>query len=544
MSQDTPALRTVRLAAAGVGSQIAWQVWSRGLAFAVKSVAIRAVGPAHFAFTEIRLGLLTVAASPVALATRSVALRVPRDDTAAALVLCSTIVTAVLAGLLGTGFAFADPAHAGPILLTALQAALNGMTERGRVFAARRERYSDASRARALARVVGGIVTSASVFLLPSSMVGLYAVVVGNVAHAMTMKLAFDRAVGDAPIPRVAPWTVHRFVETDNVKMTAIEIWQRMFKTVLTNGESVILDLTCVDPIKGAYQLAANVASMLARFFSEALEEQSFSLFSRLSSAFNTNVAKSSETIDNPRFDEAAEMRAQCIQFLHMSLKLALLVSLLVAVVGPCFSYAFLRLLYGVEWADKTPAPQLLGLYFVYLVFMAANGVTEALFSATASTRRLQQQSVFSVVLSFFYMIALFLAGRSYSAQGIIAVNCANMAARTLYSVLYYTELTQGPASALISGAAPSAYVVSALVVGRVLCGLSERYFFRSALPKDTLSATLVICQHGVSGAASVALFLYTVYAYERPLRLYLRLLHGKQSLAKASDSSGQLHES
>lgn len=528
----------VRRAAAGVGSQVAWQVWSRALAFAVKAVAVRAVGPRSFAYTEIRLGLLAAACAPVAEAARSVALRAEADDAAAGLLLCSAAATVALAAAVGAVAAWADPAHAGPIVVTVVGVALGGVQERARVFAVRRERHEALQRARAVARVAGGAVTSASVLVLPEALVGGYAVVVGNAAQALVLLLAMRRAAGGG-VPRVGPRAVAAVVTRDDVKMLAIETWQRVFKTVLSNGESLVLDLTCVDPMKGAYKLAANVASMLARFFSEALEEQSFNLFSRLAWAFRVEGAAAGGRAcgAEARGDAtAAEVRAQCVTFLHMSVKLALLVSLLMAFVGPCFAYSFLLLLYGRRWADETPAPQLLGLYFVYLVFMAANGVTEALLAATASTKRRQAQSVFSVALSGLYMAALFAAGRAYAARGIIAVNCANMAARTLYSVVYYTDLTGLPAATLIRGAAPAKQVVAALAVARAACAWSERRFVAGGVPAHTHGMLLAIAQHAVSGALSVALFLAAVYVYERPLRSYMRMLRGGGGEAAAKN--------
>lgn len=545
------ALHTVRAAAAGVGSQVAWQVWSRVLAFVMKAAAVRAAGPAQFAFAEIRLALLTAAAMPVALGVRKVALRSPSDDTAAALVFCAAAGTAVLAATLGAAFACADPAHAGPILLTALQAALNGLMERGRVFATRRERYSDIARARALARIVGGAVTSASVVVLPAHAVGLYAVVVGNVAHGATLWALCEHAAGPVAIPRVGPRMLRRVLTRDDVEMAAIATWQTVFKSVLGNGESIVLDVTCVDPVKGAYKLAANIGSMLARFFSEALEEQSYNVFSRFSPAFRGgrggDGGRGGEEIAKRRLgetekaaDESAEMRAQCVTFLYMALKCSLLISLLIAFVGPSFSYAFLRLLYGAQWADATPAPELLSLYFAYLVFTAANGVTEALVFATASTAKLREQSMFSVALSALYMAALCWAGRRHSAAGIVAVNCANMAARTLYSTLFYVQLTGAPARTLVQGAMPRAGVLLVLALARALCGISRRAFFPAFAPESTRSLLYLSAQHAVSGAVSVAMFAAAVYVFEQPLRSYLGVLRGSRGTPK--DSSASAH--
>lgn len=557
------ALATVRAAASGVGAQVAWQVWSRVLAFAIKAVAVRAVGPKHFAFAEIRLGLLNAAALPVAVGVRSVALRVSEDRVASALVFCSACVTAVLAAVLCGAAAWADPAHAGPICLVAVSAFFNGVHERGRIFATRRERYAELARARAVARIVGGCCTSVSVLFLPTDVLGLYAVPIGNAVHSIVMTIGCELAAGSQKIPWISPWHLPRVLTRDHVKMSAIASWQTLFKSVLENGESLILDVTCFDPEKGAYKLAANIASMLARFFSEALEEQSFNVFSRLAPAFRSlpsaaavgtetkgekfsssdgteALSPGAESCDvkkrTSRDDEvvsgdvdnaveaAKHQRAECIAFLHMALKSALLISLLIAVIGPKFSYAFLRMLYGAQWADKTPAPHLLNLYFVYLVFMAANGITEALVSATASTAKLQEQSLFSIALSGVYMLSLYVAGSRYATPGIIAVNCSNMAIRTLYSSVYYTQLTGLSVSTLVLGSMPNLAVVGVLALARALCTFSERLFFAAA-PQDTRALLEMTARHAVSGAVSVAMFCVGVFVFEQRLRSYLAVL-------------------
>jgi Rft protein len=501
---------TVRAAARGVSAHVAWQFSSRLLAFAVKAAAVRAIGPAHFAFAELRLGILTAAALPAGLGVRKIAIRSQSDNTAAALV------------------------AAGPVALAALAAAIVGMAERGRVFAARRERYAGAARALAIARIVGSVATTAAaVLFLPTRLVGMYATPLGLVAHAITLLVAVEYAAGgDLPALPLSPASVLQRLGTNDVRMAAIAVWQAVFKFVLENGEGIIVDLTCVDPIKGAYKLAANIASLLARFFSEALEEQSFNVFSRLAPAFRrvpeSDDARYSDGKRNGVLDnsvESRDMRSECITFLAMALKAALLVSLLIAVVGPSFSYPFLRLLYGSKWADETPAASILSTYFIYLVFMAGNGVTEALVSATASARKLQEQSAFSIVLSCSYMTALYFAGNAYSATGIVAVNCANMAVRTLYSLVYFTQLSDKPWRHLVLTATPHVGVLLVLTASRFMCRASERAVFAVNMANPSVvsfgSVAARTVKHAVSGAVSVLLFSIAVYAFEKPLRAY-----------------------
>lgn len=531
----------VRAAAAGVRSQVLWQAWSRALSFALKAAAVRAGGPAAFAYTEIRLGLLFSFITPVALSVRSVALRVPRDDTAATLVAAGFAATVVLALGLGAVFAAADAPHAGVIALTVLRGVFAGAMERGRVFASRRERYPAVSRARALARIVNATVTTAAVVLLPRGAVGLYAVVLGDLAHAVALWLLCEAAAGPEAIPAVVG---RGCVEWEDVRLCGIAVWQRMFKTVLEKGEAIVLDLTCGDVVKGAYQLSANVASMLARFFSEALEEASFNVFSRFAPAFRMRGEGSGgkgkgKGVFVDEGEEAAGQREECLGFLRMAMKTALLVSFLIAFVGPHFSYSFLRLLYGTNWADATPAPQYLSQYFVYLVFMGANGVSEALLMATAPSTKLQRHSVFTVTLSAVYMVVLYFAGRVYGASGIIVVNCAKMAARIAYSALYYSDITSSSSASLVLHALPHMGVMSILGASAWVCGVSESLTFGQKPHAEGFPFFLATAKHAVSGAVSVFFFGVAVYVYERQLVRYILVLRGRGNIDSPSTSVG-----
>jgi O-antigen/teichoic acid export membrane protein len=538
---------TVRAAARGMSAHMAWQLSSRLLTFAIKAAAVRAIGPAHFAFAEIRLGILTAAAQPAALGVRKVAVRSESDEAAAALVAAGSTATVLLAAVLAAIVASRDPAHAGPIALAALATAIVGMSERARVFAARRERYGEASRAQAIARISGSIATTTSaVFILPVRYVGLYATPVGLVVHAITLLFAMEHAAGDGLPPiLVLPSAVVSQLCAEDLGMAAVAVWQTVFKFVLENGEGIVLDVTCVNPIKGAYKLAANIASLLARFFSEALEEQSFNVFSRLAPAFRHQFVSGVNDTGTSNFKGVPDdtdmrmhdMRRECVSFLQMALKAALLVSLLIAAVGPFFSYSFIRLLYGSKWADETPAASILSTYFIYLVFMAANGVTEAFVAATASTGKLKEQSAFSVLLSAAYMAALYYAGSTYSVTGIICVNCANMAVRTIYSIMYFTHLTGESWRSLAVAATPHVGVLSILAAGRIMCRASETAVFSMNMPASAavgLRTVLVhIAKHAVSGAISLSLFGAAVYIFENRLRAYCLGLRYRDDCAR-----------
>jgi oligosaccharide translocation protein RFT1 len=533
----------VGAAARGVRAHVLWQLSSRLASFGLKAAAVRALGPKHFAFAEVRLALLTASSRPAALGVRKIALRSSEDPAAAALVLLGNMVTVALAALLAAMLAYWDREHAGPIVVAALAAAVVGLSERGFVFATRRERYELIFKARALARILGSVATTVSVVVLPARWLSLYTAPAGLLVHALTLWWAVERAAG-VGIPKMSIASLPNSLCLEDVRMAAIAAWQAVFRFLLENGEGIVLDITCGDDIKGAYRLAGNIGSLLARFFSEALEEQSFNIFARLAPSFrkpdaNANDLKKMEGVpsapsgaEGKAMGEKAlkEMRDECVQVMQMSLKAALLISLLIACIGPFFSYTFLRVLYGGAWADDTPAVLLLNSYFAYLVFMAANGVSEAFVSASASTKGLRNESVFSLLLSGLYMAALYWFGRRYAATGIIAVNCLNMTARTVYALAYFTRFT-GQSVRVLTAALPHPAVFLALFIGNTVCRISERIVF--ATPFDGMEQLLVrAVTHAASGVFALTAFCAAVYVFEGNFRRYIATLrHGRIAL-------------
>lgn len=538
-------------AARGLSSHVGWQLVSRCASFVIKAVAIRAMGPSHFAFSEIRLGVLNAAALPVALGIRKIALRAPNEIVSRYLVVVGSHATAAVAAVLGLVYSYNDMENAGSIILTAISSSVEGYAEHGLVFYTRREGYAQVARGRAVATICGSIATTISICILPVGLRGSHASAIGRLVYSMVLKLMMDRAMtNDQPPMCVRDARVH--LKRNDLEMAGIASCQTTFKFFLENGEAMILDMVCKDPIKGAYKLAANIGSLLARIFNEALEEQSFNTFSRI---ICSHARTSSNVVQNTTREGSSDndivernvldggdslsrklawsadgaaandrcVERECVHVLVVGLKCSLLVSLLIAFVGPSFSYAFIRLMYGAGWADDTPTAALLGTYFIYLIFMAANGVTEALVAASASATTLRRQSMFSVLLSCLYMMLLLFAGRSFSARGIMAANCANMAARIVYSCAYicsFGDISWGQYFAAL----PRVQVVISLCVGRWLCRLSESFWCMDGRkPVSGRSLLVNVAGHSVSGVISVILFATAVTVFEKELISFVR---------------------
>lgn len=488
------------------------------MSFVIKAVVVRALGPAQFAFVEIRLVLLvSLVLLPAIGAFRKVCLRVRDEEAAAGLAYVCVGVTVALALALGGLMIYLDRANALSWSVVVLSLVVRAFAEPPLVFASRRERYGEGSRARALATVMSGLGQTVMVALVRGDKWGKPASATGHLFYSIALGLGMWVACGPQKLPPIRGGVTSK-VRKEDLAMVGVRMGQAGLKFLLENAEGFVLDFLCSDVVKGAYKLAGNFASIVARFFSEAVEEQSFNVFHRLAPAFRGRV-------DGIR---AKDMRETCVRTWTMALKAGIMVSVLIAVVGPAYSYAVLRLLYGGRWADETPAVGLLNLYFVYLVFMAWNGVSEAFVSAAASTAELKMQAKFTTILSVVYMAILVYGARLYEASGIIAVNCMNMFVRTCYSLWFYGKLT-GRSIGSLTAALPHPGVLLTLMCARVVAFRSEQLFIRGAemLEEKVLLGRIIM--HGMSGLVTVGMFVVAVLVFDRGFVRDLKALRSHQ---------------
>lgn len=525
---STSASETLRSATAGLSAQLIHQVAARIISFLVKSIAIRALRPAHFAYVEIRLTLIVnLALLPALHGFRPVALRAPTENRAAALTLFNGILSCFLGIALGFVCVLLDPENTFPLIVATLAVIVRTFAELPVIFTRRRQRYSQASQARAACVVISSFIQTIAVSLVPHQSLAPGASSLSHLAYTIALAVTMRMALGSESVPPVSLSLMRRDLRREDLLMSAVTTVDGLIKFFLENGEGIILDVCCAPVVKGAYKLASNFGSVLARFFSEALEEQSFNVFSRLAPAFRPDAnAKDAQLSNNT---QAKSMRNTCIDTLVLGLKAALSFSLLFSVIGPCFSYAALRLIYGSTWADDTEACTLLSRYFLYLLFMAANGVSEAFVSASASTSELKRRTKFSTYLSIVYMTSMYFAAIRFGPLGIIAMNSLNMTARTIYSAWFFGYLTGLPVSKLLE-ACPSLGLVLSLFAARILARTSEFHFFGPPGHRFPIEGgrelVIKVCKHGLSGVVSLIIFGVAFVVFERGFIKKVRSLH------------------
>jgi len=278
---------------------------------------------------------------------------------------------------------------------------------------------------------------------------------------------------------------------------------------------------TCSPDEQGSFKLASNLASLVARFFFEPVEEQCFAAFSRL------NVV--ADHGNPPNRSKALLVE----RTLGVALKTVSIVALTLALIGPSFSTLFIRILYGTKWAFETRAPEALSAYFVYLVFMALNGVSEAFLNATATSRHLQRYSLYTSILSVAYLAGSFVLAGKLGSVGLVLANCINMAARFLYCCWYISVVLHS--RLWLNRVLLRSRSIAALVIASALSGISSLRFtsVTSTLEWEAHGLTHVfrpISIHICAGAASVALVVGTLYTSEADFLNDLRHLYKTKS--------------
>lgn len=234
---------------------------------------------------------------------------------------------------------------------------------------------------------------------------------------------------------------------------------QSMFKHLLTTGDSLLIAALTSLPSQGAYALASNYGSLLARILFQPLEESSRSLFGRLlPGASATHTPQTRANLDH------------ATSYLSSLLHFYALISLVSTALGPTLAPLLLQIVAGSRWTN-TSAPAVLAAYCYYIPLLALNGILEAYVSAAATPAQLRQQSawMFAFSAAFATTGVLLLKVWDLGAQGLVLANAVNMALRIWWSWRFVqTHLSRqgvvfrirdmAPASGSVAAAAAAAW--------------------------------------------------------------------------------------
>ena len=210
---------------------------------------------------------------------------------------------------------------------------------------------------------------------------------------------------------------------------------QSLFKQLLTSGDQYLIASLTSLASQGAYALASNYGSLLARVLFQPLEESSRALFARLIPSSSDSADAPGASEDKGESPSAAAGTKQATSYLSRLLHAYLILGILIFSLGPPLSRPALALVAGSRWSE-TEAPLVLASYCYYIPLLALNGVLEAFVAATATPAQLRTQSLWMVAFSLLFACSgyVVLGQWDMGARGLVVANAVTMAGRIAWS--------------------------------------------------------------------------------------------------------------
>lgn len=233
------------------------------------------------------------------------------------------------------------------------------------------------------------------------------------------------------PLPRTPSLFLSRFPIP--ILTIAINLFaQSTLKHILTTGDALLIAALTSLPSQGAYALASNYGSLVARILFQPLEESSRSIFGRLLSPQQELTPSSNKLV--PPESERRSLQ-QAISYLRSLLHFYTLVSLLSVSLGPTVAPILLGIIAGPRWTS-TAAPAVLAAYCYYIPLLALNGILEAFVSAVATPAQLRQQSAWMLAFSGAFATTGYFVLKLWDlgARGLVLANAINMVLRIWWS--------------------------------------------------------------------------------------------------------------
>lgn len=217
---------------------------------------------------------------------------------------------------------------------------------------------------------------------------------------------------------------------------------QTIVKQLLGEGDHVVMAAFASLEDQGAYELAGNYGSLIARMGLQPIEEGSRGAFSRLCAGI--------EPVDSSKKDKTKEAKeksnvAQARTILTITMRLYSVFALICVAVGPSLAPLFLRLIAGAKWSDaggsasgssSSSAASVLSCYCYLIPLLAFNGILEAFVAAVATETQLRDQSFVMGVFTVGFAVAsvVFLYLLDLGGPGLVFASCTAMALRIVWS--------------------------------------------------------------------------------------------------------------
>ncbi|KAF5587030.1 oligosaccharidyl-lipid flippase [Fusarium pseudocircinatum] len=280
------------------------------------------------------------------------------------------------------------------------------------------------------------VVFGSAVWASKHNDIGVLPFALGQITYGVSLLLVYlvsgyrlASSIGFSLLPKTITSKDNRFwasmFDRSTIGLAGSMMAQSVVKHLLTQGDTFLISFLASASVQGAYALANNYGSLLARLLFQPVEESSRSYFSRLLSSV-TPVKQGGKPVQ-----EVTEAK----QNLQTLLRLYILLTSVIISLGPFAAPPLLAIVAGKQWAGSG-AGDVLAAYCFYIPFMSLNGLTESFVASVATEAEVHIQSVWMGAFSVIFAASAFLFMRIYplGAIGLVLANIINMGCRIIWS--------------------------------------------------------------------------------------------------------------
>lgn len=280
------------------------------------------------------------------------------------------------------------------------------------------------------------VVFGSAVWASKHNDIGVLPFALGQITYGVSLLLVYlvsgyrlASSIGFSLLPKTIASKENRFwasmFDRSTIGLAGSMMAQSVVKHLLTQGDTLLISFLASASVQGAYALANNYGSLLARLLFQPVEESSRSYFSRLLSSV-TPVKQGGKPVQEVR---------EAKQNLQTLLRLYILLTSIIISLGPFAAPPLLAIVAGKQWAGSG-AGDVLAAYCFYIPFMGLNGLTESFVASVATEAEVHIQSVWMGAFSVIFATSAFLFMRIYplGAIGLVLANIINMGCRIIWS--------------------------------------------------------------------------------------------------------------
>ncbi|KAJ3440993.1 endoplasmic reticulum multispan transmembrane protein-related [Anaeramoeba flamelloides] len=273
----------------------------------------------------------------------------------------------------------------------------------------------------------------------------------------------------------------------ERCKMIIRLFLQSILTHFLTEGEKFVLIKMKSLYDEGVYGIVSNQGSIVLRIIFLPIETVGYSLFAR--------------------FHLAGENESLKLITITI-IKLMTYIGSIFSIFGFNYSYTAVKLVYGSKWTvEDDSVPKLLGIYCLFILFCALNGVTEAFLRSIADKKVLDKLNTKLIIFSSVYWGLLWYFIKQFGISGLIFANCFNMLMRIVNSMIFIKNYF-GKNFSIFLLLPNWRVIIFAYIPVVIAITASSKMFERSLNPKQVLL-------HIIIGITTLIILLSMIYIFD-----------------------------